>query len=159
MGHHQASLEPLNIFQLFLTVLFVSKAAEPCVSRGWTSVLVPFISPPTGWLPQYSSTLYTTHRSAWGTKHEPAPNGYTVNCIHFVIINVRSWSFDQFFSNIYFSTLPCVIVSAHWFICCVTKRWKCKGADPNSIAHHTDLHVICMSFSSIKKKLKFSWQI
>jgi hypothetical protein len=32
MSHHEDNLEPLNIFELLLTVLFVSKAADPCVS-------------------------------------------------------------------------------------------------------------------------------
>jgi hypothetical protein len=36
----QANLEPLNIFEFLRTVLFVSKAADPCVSGGWPSVLV-----------------------------------------------------------------------------------------------------------------------
>jgi hypothetical protein len=40
MRHHQANLEPLNIFEYLLTVFFVSKAADPCVSSGWPSVLV-----------------------------------------------------------------------------------------------------------------------
>jgi hypothetical protein len=40
MSHHQANLEPLNIFEFLLTVIFVSKAADPCVSSGWPSVLV-----------------------------------------------------------------------------------------------------------------------
>jgi hypothetical protein len=35
MSHHQAKLEPLNIFEFLLTVLFVSKAADPRVSSGW----------------------------------------------------------------------------------------------------------------------------
>jgi hypothetical protein len=32
MSHLQANLEPLNIFEFLLTVLFVSKAADLCVS-------------------------------------------------------------------------------------------------------------------------------
>jgi hypothetical protein len=40
MSHHQANLEPLNIFEFLLAVLLVSKAADPCVSSGWPSVLV-----------------------------------------------------------------------------------------------------------------------
>jgi hypothetical protein len=40
LNHHQANLEPLNIFEFLLTVLFVSKAADPCISSGWPSVLV-----------------------------------------------------------------------------------------------------------------------
>jgi hypothetical protein len=28
MGHHQANLEPLNIFEFLLTVLFVSKYSD-----------------------------------------------------------------------------------------------------------------------------------
>jgi hypothetical protein len=32
MSHHQANLEPLNIFEFLLTVLYVSKAADRCVS-------------------------------------------------------------------------------------------------------------------------------
>jgi hypothetical protein len=40
MSHHQANLEPLNIFEFLLKVLFVSKAADPCVNSGWPSVLV-----------------------------------------------------------------------------------------------------------------------
>jgi hypothetical protein len=39
MSHHQTNLEPLNVFEFLLTVLFVSKAAVPCVSSGWPSVL------------------------------------------------------------------------------------------------------------------------
>jgi hypothetical protein len=39
-SHHQANFEPLNIFEFLLTVLFVLKAADPCVSSGWPSVLV-----------------------------------------------------------------------------------------------------------------------
>jgi hypothetical protein len=31
MSHYQANLEPLKIFEFLLTVLFVSKAADPCV--------------------------------------------------------------------------------------------------------------------------------
>jgi hypothetical protein len=37
---YQTNLEPLNIFESVLTVLFVSKAADPCVSSGWRSVFV-----------------------------------------------------------------------------------------------------------------------
>jgi hypothetical protein len=40
MSHHQANLEPLNIFEFLLTVLFDSKAADPCVSSEWPSDLV-----------------------------------------------------------------------------------------------------------------------
>jgi hypothetical protein len=40
MSHHQANLEPLNIFEFLLTVPFISKAADPGVSSGWPSVLV-----------------------------------------------------------------------------------------------------------------------
>jgi hypothetical protein len=40
ISHHQANLEPLKVFELLLTVLFVSKAADPRVSNGWPSVLV-----------------------------------------------------------------------------------------------------------------------
>jgi hypothetical protein len=40
MSRHQANLEPLNIFEILLTVVFVSKAADRCVSSGWPSVLV-----------------------------------------------------------------------------------------------------------------------
>jgi hypothetical protein len=40
MSHHQANLEPLNISEFLLTVLFVSKAADRCVSSGLRSVLV-----------------------------------------------------------------------------------------------------------------------
>jgi hypothetical protein len=40
MSHHQANLEPLNILEFLLTLLFVSKAADPCVSSGWPSVLM-----------------------------------------------------------------------------------------------------------------------
>jgi hypothetical protein len=40
MIHHQANLEPLNIFKFLLTVLFVSKAVDPCVISGWPFVLV-----------------------------------------------------------------------------------------------------------------------
>jgi hypothetical protein len=32
VSHHQANLEPLNISEFLLTVLFVSKVADPCVS-------------------------------------------------------------------------------------------------------------------------------
>jgi hypothetical protein len=39
-SQHQANLEPLNISEFVLTVLFVPKAAGPCVSGGWPSVLV-----------------------------------------------------------------------------------------------------------------------
>jgi hypothetical protein len=42
MSHHEANLEPLNIYEFLLIVLFVSKAADPCVSSGWPSVLVQF---------------------------------------------------------------------------------------------------------------------
>jgi hypothetical protein len=40
MSHHQANLEPLDIFEFLLTFLFVSKAADPCVISGLPSVLV-----------------------------------------------------------------------------------------------------------------------
>jgi hypothetical protein len=40
MSHNQANLEPLEIFGFLLTILFVSKAADPFVSSGWPSVLV-----------------------------------------------------------------------------------------------------------------------
>jgi hypothetical protein len=40
MSHHQANFEPLNTLEFLLTVLFVSKAADPCVSSGLPSVLV-----------------------------------------------------------------------------------------------------------------------
>jgi hypothetical protein len=39
MMHHQANLEPLNIFEFLLTIFFL-KAADPCVSSGWLCVLV-----------------------------------------------------------------------------------------------------------------------
>lgn len=68
------------------------------------------------------------------------------------------WSIALKFSlnggNIRVSTLLCVIVSAHWFICCVDWR-KCKAADQNSIAQNTGLRVNCMSFSPIKKNWIF----
>jgi hypothetical protein len=40
MSPHQANLEPLNVFEFLRTVLFVLKAADPCVTSGWPSVLV-----------------------------------------------------------------------------------------------------------------------
>jgi hypothetical protein len=40
MSHHQTNLEPLEVFELLLTFLFVLKAADPCVGSGWPSVLV-----------------------------------------------------------------------------------------------------------------------
>jgi hypothetical protein len=40
MSHRQANLEPLNIFRFLITVIFVSKAADRCVSSGWPSVLL-----------------------------------------------------------------------------------------------------------------------
>jgi hypothetical protein len=38
-SHESSSgnLEPLNIFEFLLTVLFVSKAADPCVNSGTVS--------------------------------------------------------------------------------------------------------------------------
>jgi hypothetical protein len=45
MSHHQANLEPLSIFKFLLTVLFVSKAADPCVISEWSSVLVQLLLP------------------------------------------------------------------------------------------------------------------
>jgi hypothetical protein len=39
MCHHQANLEPLNIFEFLIKVIFVSKAADPCVSSGWPSIV------------------------------------------------------------------------------------------------------------------------
>jgi hypothetical protein len=35
MENSNFNLEPLKIFEFLLTVLFVSKAADPCVSSGW----------------------------------------------------------------------------------------------------------------------------
>jgi hypothetical protein len=40
MSNHYANLEQINVFEFLLTVLFVSKAADPCVSSGWPCVLV-----------------------------------------------------------------------------------------------------------------------
>jgi hypothetical protein len=40
ISHHQVNLEPLQFLELLLKVLFVLKAADPCVSSGWPSVLV-----------------------------------------------------------------------------------------------------------------------
>jgi hypothetical protein len=37
MSHHQANLEPLNFSEFLLTVLSVSKVADPCVSSGWSA--------------------------------------------------------------------------------------------------------------------------
>jgi hypothetical protein len=45
MSHHHGNLEPLNIFEFLLTALCVSKAADPCVSSGWPSVLVWLLLP------------------------------------------------------------------------------------------------------------------
>jgi hypothetical protein len=49
-SHHRANLEPLNIFEFLLRVLFVLKAADPRVSSGWPSVLV-HLSLPAGGSP------------------------------------------------------------------------------------------------------------
>jgi hypothetical protein len=45
MSHYQAKLEPLNVFESLLTVLLVSKAADPCLSSGRPSVLVQLSHP------------------------------------------------------------------------------------------------------------------
>jgi hypothetical protein len=56
MSNHQANFEPLNSFEFLPTVLFISKAADPCVTSGWPSVLVQ-LSLPAGVnnIPQLSS--------------------------------------------------------------------------------------------------------